>query len=126
MSRASPKFLKLARTAAWVASCRDRHDLELGQLPILTVDEHIPVDPADLAFRRLLLVFVDQGLEAFAVDALHIGHGVLAGSDIRVGLVDRRDQRHGIAIGIAKRRGGAERDGEQDEDDDAHGTPHGA
>jgi hypothetical protein len=39
---------------------RNGRDLELAQLPILAVDEHVPVDAADLAFRRLLSVLVEQ------------------------------------------------------------------
>src|SRR5512143_258523 len=56
-----------------VGRLRHESDLELGQLPVLAVDEHVPIDPADHAFGRLLLVLVDQSLEALAVDVRQAG-----------------------------------------------------
>ena len=66
-------------------SLRHGRDLEVGELPVLPVDEHIPIDPAHHALRCFLVVLVDEGLKPLAVDMRQ--HSLVR----LVGLVDRGD-----------------------------------
>jgi hypothetical protein len=56
------------------------------------------------------------------VDAGQLGHAVLAGAYIGIGLVDRGEQSHRIAIHAGRRRCGSEHNGKKREDDDTHYT----
>jgi len=64
---------------------RHGRDLEVGELPVLPVDEHVPINPAHHALRCFLVVLVDEGLKPLAVDMRQHSLVRLAG------LVDRGD-----------------------------------
>jgi len=75
MSFGVSKFLNVARTSARVADLETSANLERAKLPVLAVDDDVPVDSADHAFGRFLLVLVDQGLESLAGDVGQAGLG---------------------------------------------------